>query len=158
VDRLMDELGGDVSDPQVEAAIEAWVGDLLDAEGAKLDGAIGYVSQMAMESEAARREAAEWVDRAVTRERRAERIKAALVAHLLRTGRSKVVTPAGRTLAAVKNSDAPLLCGDDPTEVPERFRKVVVTVNRAAVKAALKAGEDVPFAALGERGHHLRVR
>lgn len=48
----------------------------------------------------------------------------------------------------------------DLFEVPERFvgSKVVFWIRTDEVRAALAAGEKLPWAELEERGHHLRIR
>ena len=43
-------------------------------------------------------------------------------------------------------------------EVPDNFKKVVLENDNAKIRDALKAGEDLPFAHLEERGTHLRIR
>jgi hypothetical protein len=40
----------------------------------------------------------------------------------------------------------------------ERLVKIVRTLDNDAIRADLEAGAELPFAALGEVGHHLRLR
>ena len=44
------------------------------------------------------------------------------------------------------------------SELPERFQKTTVTLDTAAVRDALEAGEALDFAELGERGESLRIK
>jgi hypothetical protein len=43
-------------------------------------------------------------------------------------------------------------------DVPPEFVKVTYTLNTDAVRAALEEGVELPWAKLGDRGRHLRVR
>ena len=47
-----------------------------------------------------------------------------------------------------------------PEDMPEEYRiqNVTYKADDAAIRAALDAGQELPFAKLGERGTHLRVR
>jgi len=43
-------------------------------------------------------------------------------------------------------------------DVPDNFKKVVLENDNDKIRDALKAGENLPFAHLVERGTHLRIR
>jgi len=44
-----------------------------------------------------------------------------------------------------------------PDEVPEQFRHASVSIDKDAVPDALDAGEGLEWAALKERGEHIRI-
>ena len=52
---------------------------------------------------------------------------------------------------------APLII-DDPAGIPTSYQKVVIAPDTDKIREALEAGEQLPFAHLGERGVHLRVK
>lgn len=53
---------------------------------------------------------------------------------------------------------APLtVLAESPDDVPERFTKTKIEIDNTAIRSALDAGEELEFASLGERGHHIRV-
>jgi hypothetical protein len=161
LDALLDECGGDVSDPKVEAAVEAWHAELAADEAAKLDGWVGWVEPLEREAKAARAEAAEFAARAQARERAAAAAKARMLDHLLATGRTKAVTASGRTISAQQNGGLPPVVIDpdaDPATAADRLCQVHRRIDPASVRLALQAGETLPFARLGERGFQLRIR
>ena len=45
-----------------------------------------------------------------------------------------------------------------PTELPEKFQKVNVEIDKTAIRSALEAGEDLDFARLGDRGASIRIK
>lgn len=121
LDDLIEERGGDVTDPEAEAAYAA---------------------------------------KAAARAKRIAWLKRRMLDHLLMTRRTKAETATGRTNSVQQTGGAKPVVFDtvEAADVPERFRAVAVTIDKAAVKAALDAGEEVPFARYGELGCHLRIR
>ena len=164
LDQLLEERGGDVSDPAVLAAVESWYADLAAEEAAKLDGWCNWVRQLDMEAHAARVESAEYAKRAQAREATLRWAKARMLDHLLATGRTKAVTASGRTVAVQQNGGVlPLECSTFTqdhlaNEVDPRFVLTTLAIDTAAVRAAVDAGEQLPFARYGERGFQLRIR
>lgn len=61
----------------------------------------------------------------------------------------------GGKAPVVFNEDIEFL---DPNGLPERFRKVSIEVDVAAVREALEAGEVLDFAHIGERGSHMVIK
>lgn len=160
LDQLIEDVGGDVSDPQVCAAVDALTAELARDEGCKLDGWIGYVHQLEMELAAANAQVEQWQQKARARGSRIAWVKAVLKRHLEGTRRTKVLTAAGRQLSIQPNGGKVPVQIDptDPATVEERFRRVRVELNTEAVRAAVEGGEVVPFARLVEKGTHLRIR
>lgn len=58
----------------------------------------------------------------------------------------------------VRNGGKAPLIIDDPGAIPANFQKVVIAPDTDKIREALEAGEELPFAHLGERGVHLRVK
>ena len=168
LDALLEDLGGDVSDPEVGAAVDLWYASLMADEGRKLEDWVGYVRQLEMEVAVAREEAERFLAKARSRESRIEWLKGAMKAHLEGTGRTKATTAAGRTLAVHKNggkaplawvtSDGLTVGETAATDVPDEFCVMRRTIDVEKVRAALEAGRQLPFARLEERGTHLRIK
>lgn len=70
------------------------------------------------------------------------------------TGREKV--QAGTFTVALQNNP-PAVEIESEAAVPDEFKVVTTSLNRAAIMAALKEGIDVPGARL-TRGQHVRIR
>lgn len=90
-----------------------------------------------------------------------ERLKAAVLAHMQATGQTKI-TVDGNTFAVQKNGGKrPVQYAEaeiDLSQIPDGYIKTVRSVDTDAVRRDLEAGEQLPFAALGEQGSHLRLR
>jgi hypothetical protein len=161
LDALLDEVAGDVSDPAVDAAVTQWQAELAADEARKLDGYVNYLKQIEMEAAASRAEAEEYLARAKTREARAAFLKSRMVAHLFATGRTSAKTATGRTVAVQANGGKlPVLIdpGVDVDAVDPRFVATRREIDRDMVRESLEAGDVLPFARLGSKGSHLRVR
>lgn len=159
LDHLLEELGGDVSDPAVDAAITAWMTELGADESLKFDGYVNYIRQLEMEAAAAQAEANDYAERAQTRRNRVAWLKSRVKDHLEATGRKKAGTATGRTLAIQANGGmTPILWAEtiDIEAVPENLTKRVLDTE--AVRFELEAGRELPIARLGKRGTHLRIR
>lgn len=137
-----------------------WFDTLANDQASKLDGYIGLVKQLEMESAAAKAEADQWAAKARSRTNRVEYLKRRLLDHLTRTGQSKAKTATGRVVAVVANGGAvPIALATDVTAdaFPDRLCRIRREIDRDAIRAVLEAGESIPFATFGERGKHLRI-
>ncbi|HEY8377693.1 MAG TPA: siphovirus Gp157 family protein [Nannocystis sp.] len=185
---LLEEMGGDVSEEEAEAAIDAWLAETREAEATKLDR---YKALMdALEERAVAREAkAQWhreqaaANEAVaTAERnKIQRLKDRLIAYMDRTGRTALHGHVSRFTLRNNGGKPPLVTDPvDPWAVEPRFRratlvltapadetlealrsqcrKLDLALDNDAIRAALDAGEVVPFARYGERGRHVVVK
>lgn len=158
-DELIEELGGDISHPDVELAVTEWFAELSYDEGAKLDNWIGYIRQLEMEAAVAKSESDQFARKAKTREQRIAFLKHRMKLHLELGGRKEVTTPTGRRVYIQTNSSSGLIYADDLNldQVPEEFVVVRREVHENSVKAALKEGRQLEFARFAERGSHLRI-
>lgn len=147
---LIYEIGGDVSDEAVEAAIDAWLAETHDAEDAKLDR-YGYLIR-ATEARAAFRaaEAKRLVDLSRTDGNFVSRLKDRLIAYFDAHGKTRHQTPrfafavagnGGLQALHVREDATPLV--DIPAEHTETtlvFRGASAEARAAAIAAAEKAG------------------
>jgi hypothetical protein len=156
---LLAERGGDISDPDVDAAVTAWFAELSAEEGAKLDRVYGLIRQFESEEAVYKAEADEYARRSAARGAAARRLKDMVRKHIEMAGRRKAVSAAGRTFTVCINSSNPVVFQDglDPRDVPDEFVRLSRVIDGKAVRAALVAGTPLPWAAFGPRGSHLRI-
>lgn len=161
LDEFLDEnfVGGEIPGAAAEM-LEAWFGGLAAAEGEKLDAYVNLIRQLEFEARAAEAEARAWSQKADARDARKNWLKRRLQEHLERTGRAKAETASGRVVALQPNGGAvPVELAADAEEVaPPEFVRIVRSIDKEAVRKVLEDGVELPFAKLGERGRHLRIR
>lgn len=158
---LCEEIEGDLSRAgELSAAIEAYMASLEDQQAEKLDNYVGLIRQLEAEAVAARAEAEQWQQKARRRERRAQWLLENLQKHLDRTGQDRVRTASGREIAVVKNGGEQPLVIDPNATIDCNMDFVYPTYHwdKTAIREALAAGRELPFARLGERGRHLRIK
>lgn len=157
---IMDECDEELT-PDVDAALDQWFKELSNGEAAKLDGYVNLIKTLEMEATAAIAEAEQYEMKARVRKNRVARLKDRVKEHLEATGRKKVETATKRTIAIQANGGVipvKIAEGTDPASIPDEFAIVTRAPNLDAIREKLKTGESLPFATLGERGTHLRIR
>lgn len=159
---LLDEAEGDFSRlGEREEAVSLLLSELEADQGVKLDNVLDLARQLEMEATAAKAEAEQWQAKAKARANRADYLLGIVKKHLEATGQRKVQTATGRTVAVVANGGKPPVVyaeAIDPAAVPEEFVRVKKEIDTQRVQLFLESGGSLPFAKLGERGSHLRVR
>ena len=91
------------------------------------------------------------------------RMKGALLAYLQQTGQQKIETPNFKVRRQANGGKPPLILAtayaDRPEALPERFRRVTVSIDANALRDALLDGDEEAgdYADLGDRGEHIRV-
>lgn len=161
LESLIESLDGDISDPAVDAAITEWFAEMAQNQGAKCDNYVALIRKWEMESSAAKAEAEQYAKAAKVREARITRLKERLKQHMELTRQTKIETPTGRTIAIQNNGGSVPLIIDanvQPDRLEERFQRKTITLDAEAVRKALDAKETLPFAQLGQRGTHLRIK
>jgi hypothetical protein len=159
LDELIEERGGDVTDPEVMAAVERWYAEVAADEAAKLEAYVQYLRQLDMEIDAAADEEKQFAAKRRSREARKDWLRQRLKLYLEATGRKSVKTSAGRTVSVQANGGRPPVDVTAPPEdIPDEFCRVRREVDHDAVRAALDAGQALPFARFRERGTQLRIR
>lgn len=148
---------------ELNPALEALFVEIEGNQGVKLDGYANLIRAVEGDAAVMEAEEAEYKAKAKARRGRAEFLKKRLHEYLTRTGQTKVQTDKGRVLAIQNNGGHPgvdyaLLEQAEFDALPERFKEVKVSMDTAAVKAALDAGEQLTFAKLKPRGTHLRIK
>src|SRR5690606_10969359 len=153
------EAAGGVLPPELE--------ELLDqAEGAlqeKVERVALVVQNLKANAEAAQAEAKRLQAIAQTYERQANALKTYLHAQLQRAGIDRVDTP--RAKVRIQVNGRPTIRPADPDNIPEPYRKVVITFDGEAAYRDLKERGLIPAGPgrvevaglLVERGTHLRI-
>ena len=151
---------GEVPHTDAHVALLDWLAGLEREQEQKLDSYLYLMSTLETHAAAAKAQAELFLAKHGSYAERAAVLKGRLKEHLERTGQREALTASGRVVRVQKNGGTPPLVFTrevQPAALPDRFKKVAVTPNEPAIKAALKAGEVLDFAALGEAGTHLRV-
>jgi len=171
--RVLDELMGDLDGalvqtdgevtPEIQAmidAIDSWMAELdADLEG-KVDNYAALVTELLARAEVRKAEADRLAKRARIDTDNAKWLKARLLGELQERGLKVVDTPRYRVSVAGNGGKIPLVVTDEARLMAdERFVRVERSLDAAAVREALDAGDDLQGAAtFGERGSHLRIK
>lgn len=144
--------------PELSAKLEEFEA-LEDAFGDKVDAIAAVIRENEEMGKSRKANAARILGLAKQNESTVARLKDYLLFNMEQLGKTKVETEQGVAMV-VNNSVAPVIYEEnfDADGLPERFLKVSVSVDAKAVSEALRGGENLPFARLGERGKHVRLR
>ena len=157
LDELLFESGGDVTDPDVAAAIDAWQAELdHDLEG-KVNGYVSLIREI--ECRVVGRQAE--LDRLTARVRAdtnaAKSLKDRLKFVLEERGILKLDVPRGKVAVTKNGGKVPLELNE--ALVPSSWMRQPPPVpDTELIRKCLATGDKLSFASLGERGTHLRIR
>jgi hypothetical protein len=155
LDDLLFECGGDVTDPRVSAAVDAWLEELdADLKG-KADNYAALITELERRAEVRRAESKRLADRARIDEANASFLRSRLKGVFERRGIKTIDTARFRLSIRANGGKAPI---DLHGEVPESFSRVVLEPDRERIREALERGDALPFATLMERGTSLSIR
>jgi hypothetical protein len=140
---ILEEVGGDMSDEEAEAAIEAWFAEIEQDVEKKVDGYCALVKHFAKVAEARKEEAKRIEAMAKADANRAEKLKTRLHEFMRTTNRPKIETLRFKVRRQT-NSVAPFVIKqdylDNPDLLPEGLYKKVP--HTAAIKEAVEAGDE----------------
>lgn len=161
---LLEESGGEINETNREA-VDVWFKEMEVNQGEKLDRYINLISETDGLRALAQAEADRYQKGADVRKKSVESLKRRLFDYMQYTNQAKVVTPTAREVKLVGNGGMkPIEWQSDlnPEEISDEFAKTVTTVTRVidrdAVRIALEAGRELPFAKLLERGKRLAIK
>jgi len=161
LDMLLEETGGDISDPKVAAAVDAWFAELNENLCDKVDNYCAYIAELNARA-AARREAMERLAKRVkTDENAAKSLKARLQMVFEQRNLAPKGKPfeTGRFRISLAGNGGPAPMTVDSGQLPKEFwMQPPPVVDYDKVRKALEAGQKVPGAALMPRGQHLNIR
>ena len=159
LDALMDEREGDMDDPDVVKAIEAY----LVAEGdfkAKVDSYCALMGILNARATARKAESDRLAKRAKLDKASADNLKNRLLCVFQMREISKMETDRFKVTVAKNGGALPVLVTDE-TAIPASFWSVkeVRTLDKGAIAKAIEMdGAEVPGAKLGDRGVQLNIR
>ncbi|MEN2352348.1 siphovirus Gp157 family protein [Limosilactobacillus fermentum] len=118
-----------------------------DAIEDKADNIAAWIDDLTSAAKRKKAKAKEWNDSAKADLNKADSLKHYLIQELAYAGKKKMETD--RFLLSTRNND-PSTIIDDETLIPDTFKntKVTESVDKTAIKEAIKLGKDVPGAHL----------
>jgi hypothetical protein len=150
------ELDGN-DEAQAETVL-AWFESLGAERDQKLDNYAAYISELEARASTRKAEAKRLSDRARIDENRAQFLKEKLRTFFESHNLRSIETPRYRLTLAKNGGKAPLIIDCPSTQLPESFQRQVIEADTEAIRAALDAGESLPFARLGNRGSSIRIK
>ena len=159
LDELIEERGGEVTDPEAERAWEQWAHELYAERGEKLDRIAEWLAREKMEAAAAREQAELYLKAAKARENRIEDRKRRVLHGMTERGLTRLESATGRVFRVCKNGGKPSMEIDpvDIVTMPVELTKIVTVPDTEAIREALEAGATLHFARLLPVGSHLRI-
>lgn len=142
-------------DPDVDPQVLADTMEALEGEiEKKADGCARVMRELSASAKARREEAKRLTERARVEENNMKRIGAAVQNLMMIAGKRKLRTELF-DISIAKNPDSLVIT--DETKVPEQFLKAEISVDKAAIKQAMKDGQKFDWAYL-EASEGLRIR
>lgn len=156
LEEIIGESGGELTDESLRV-IQDWIGDLKAETNNKADAYLGLVREFELRADAVRAEAKRLAERATVSENAAKNLRARLQWFMEQNGIKSIDTGRFRVSVSANGGAAPLVI-DDEGAIPENYYDHPPVLNRAAVRAALEGGIEIPGVRIGERGTSLRIR
>lgn len=158
--RLLEDTLLVAEDEEAAEMLASWADELRNEQEAKVEGVIRMLREAAARAEARRAEAQRFTALAQRDERLVDRLKKLVLEDMESLALRRLETPSFR-LSRCRNGGLVPIRFDphaEPADVDERWQRLPPPEwDTEAIRAALEAGEELEFAALGERGHHLRI-
>jgi hypothetical protein len=157
LDDLLEEVGGDISDPMVERAVDAWFEELDRDMSSKVDNYAALITELEQRAATRKAEADRLAKRAKSDAGSASFLKNRLKAVMEMRGIKKLDTSRFVVSVAGNGGKQPLIVEDD--KVPDTFKFTPpAMIDKDRIREFLDRGETLPFARLGERGTRLSIR
>lgn len=162
IENLLLGVDGDVSDPEIESRIDAYLSDLMIERDVKLDNYGALIREMETRAAIRSEEAKRLSCLAAKDSNAASRLKTRLQAFFIEHGMVEKVATRRFSFKLAKNGgkipiwiDPTVI--DEPENLDERFHYTAILINKDAIRSALEAGEELEFAKVLERGQNLRI-
>ena len=154
---MLEEAGGDVSDPEVAAFVDSCFNEIETNLESKVDGYVQVLNELKVRADARKAEADRLMKRSRVDIATMKTMKERLSYALMSIGREKIETERFKVTVANAGGKQPMTLDD--TALPPDWVDVkqVETPAKDRIRAYLEAGNDLPFARLEERGKVLRV-
>jgi hypothetical protein len=166
IDQILDESFEAVSEEDIRI-LEAWQNELDADLETKADRTLYVIREYEMMSEARSKESRRLAELADSDARKAKRLRAMLLDFMLRNNVKNIRTTHGTISACANGGKLPVEIAKDASAEDVHhdcggvFTKLKYDFDKDAIRDALAEmpkGETLPFARLGERGHHLRIK
>jgi hypothetical protein len=166
LDNLLEELGGDVSDEEAEAAIDLWLQQNQKNLRQKLNGYLTLIKARERMATFRKEEADRLKGLAVTDTNVFTKLKGRLLDFFLRHPDlgSKMDTGLYKVSVAGNGGKTPVEIKDGITAEGvfnsglQSYVRVSYELDMEAIRQDLEQGVSIPFATLGVRGRHLRIK
>jgi flagellin-specific chaperone FliS len=158
----LDALDGNVEQQTEE--LYQWFAELLEeakeARNAKLDNYAALIRELESRATARKVEADRLLQRAKVDSNRAASLKLMLQEFFQCHDIKTIETARYRLTLANNGGKTPLIIdeGCAMSQIPDKYTQVSIKPDLEAIRAALEAGEALPFARLGERGQSIRIK
>lgn len=157
-----EEAGTDLESPEVVEIVTRWFLSLDGALEAKATRVVAVIREEAAKADVVDGEVQRLRKLASSRRGRVERLKDALHAAMVLARTKRIDTALGVVSLAGNGGKVPVVVDAvDPVAVAAEHPELTVTttfIDTDAVRSALVAGVDLPFARLAPRGEHIRIR
>ena len=153
---------GEIEDDQASEILYQALIATDEATEAKVERYVRVIRSREALAEMRKNEAKHLSERAKVAANEADRLKKSLFTALETLGRAKMEAGPFTVSIQANGGVLPLIIAEGTTteDVPEALVKTIVTktIDNEQVRAKLEAGEELPFARLGERGRSLRIK
>jgi len=157
LESILAETGGDLSDPQAEAALAEWERELESDLTGKVDRYCSLIAEIEARSAMRQAEADRLADLAKADDKAAQGLRERLRFIWETRNLPKIETARFRVALTRNGGKAPLdVHGDVPPEFTKT--KTIVEPDREKIRTALEAGERLSFALLMERGTRISIK
>jgi len=160
IESLLDQLGGEIPDGEIEGAIDALLADNSRRLDDKLDAYAALITSVKVRAVFRHQEAKRLGQLAHLDQVKAEKLLERLKLYFERTGEGKVETPRFSISLVSNGGKRPLLLDEalDPATLPAELRRHRYEADRERIRQMLEAGAAYSFARLGERGSSIRIK
>ncbi len=177
LEELLDETGGDISDPRCEAAFDQFAAELASDFNRKADGYAGFIAEQTALAEVRKTESDRLLKRSKISKNLADALKTRLKIAMDTLGKTKHETTRYKLSVCNPGGIKPIHIMDtfekNPETLPEKYRRKVESfvIDKDAIRADLEAaatkegtlitnnaaGEEVAFATWKTRETYLRI-
>ncbi|MFN7927106.1 MAG: siphovirus Gp157 family protein [Blastocatellia bacterium] len=162
LDELLFELAGELSNEEIEAAIDAWLQENEQNLAEKLDGYCSVIAEREVLNDLRVREARRLIALANVDSNKTVRMRLRLKAFFESRGIRKYETALHKFSVAANGGAQPITIKPEweaePASAPEAYHKKTIELDKDAIRADLLAGQLIEGCALAPRGTHLRIK
>lgn len=123
--------------------------------------AAGYASiirQIEADAKTCQQEAKDMANRAESLKRKAEWLKGRVKTAMELIGATKIECSTVTVAIQDNGGVLPVVISEDKVPKKYMYKHIEERIDRDKIRSELEAGKSLPFAMLGERGSHLRIR